>query len=167
MGDGGVGKTTMVKRLCYGKFIPQKITIGTDLAMYDLTLNNTLYKLQLWDFAGEKRFRFFLPSYCRGADACIFVFDLTRPDTFNAINAWVYEFEDFQKVEGKEKGTIKILLGNKSDLMNERKVSMEESVNLANRFKMRYFDTSALNGENVQKGFLNIANQLVKLHGSK
>ncbi|MFX1238454.1 MAG: ADP-ribosylation factor-like protein, partial [Promethearchaeota archaeon] len=68
VGNGGVGKSTMIQRLITGKFLSQKITIGTDLASFRLDIedndgNTFKITLQLWDFAGEKRFRFFLPRY--------------------------------------------------------------------------------------------------------
>ena len=63
VGDGGVGKSTMVQRLTTGQFIPQKITIGTDLAIQSIQIDNkTTVNLQIWDFAGERRFRIFLPN---------------------------------------------------------------------------------------------------------
>ena len=78
VGDGGVGKSTMIQRLVTGHFTPMKITIGTDLATYQMEFENLVVNLQIWDFAGEKRFRFFLPNYARGAHGCLLCYDITR-----------------------------------------------------------------------------------------
>ncbi|MBY9019015.1 MAG: GTP-binding protein, partial [Candidatus Lokiarchaeota archaeon] len=77
VGDGGIGKSTMIQRLITGKYIEQKITIGTDLASWSIEIGNLVIKLQIWDFAGERRFRFFLPNYSRGADGCLLCYDIT------------------------------------------------------------------------------------------
>jgi len=88
VGDGGVGKSTMIQRLTTGRFIPQKITIGTDLATIDITTEKANVKLQIWDFGGEKRFRIFLPNYCRGAQGCLISYDITRNPSFDNLREW-------------------------------------------------------------------------------
>ena len=115
VGEGGVGKTTMIRRLCYQKFLPQKMTIGADLASHDLVVGGKNIKLQLWDFAGELRFRFFLPSYCKGAKGALLVFDLARYSTFKKLNEW-YEILRSSAPQGI---TI-ILIGAKRDLLREK-----------------------------------------------
>jgi len=158
VGDGGVGKTTMVKRLCFGKFIPQKITIGTDLAMYDLILNDTIYKLQLWDFAGEKRFRFFLPSYCRGADACIFVFDLTRYQSFPSLQEW------YDIVTQNTENLATLLVGSKLDLaIDMRQITSEEAIEFQKAHNVdAYIETSSKSGENNRQVFEMITLKIVE-----
>ena len=79
VGDGGVGKSTMIQRLITGQFVPMKITIGTDLASYDMSFKEDIsVKLQIWDFAGERRFRLFLTKYSRGAECLLQFLDKKR-----------------------------------------------------------------------------------------
>ena len=89
VGDGGVGKSTMIQRLMTGQFIPMKITIGTDLISHDIPISDTeITKLQIWDFGGEKRFRFFLPNYCQGAAGCLLCYDITRFQSLENLNGF-------------------------------------------------------------------------------
>jgi small GTP-binding protein len=88
VGDGGIGKSTMIQRLITGKFVPMKITIGTDLATIQKNIDSNSIKLQVWDFAGEKRFRFFLPNYARGAKGCLLCYDVTRYTSFQNLPEW-------------------------------------------------------------------------------
>lgn len=89
VGDGGVGKSTMVQRLSTGQFIPQKITIGTDLAIENIRIDDKITAdLQIWDFAGERRFRLFLPNYARGALGCLLCYDITRRTSFDNLEEW-------------------------------------------------------------------------------
>ncbi|MHA2330250.1 MAG: Rab family GTPase, partial [Candidatus Hodarchaeales archaeon] len=80
VGEGGVGKTTFINRFANNKFVKDtKITIGAGFySFHNEVYKDTIIKLQVWDFGGEKRFRFILPSYCHGAHGVIFTFDLTR-----------------------------------------------------------------------------------------
>lgn len=158
VGDGGVGKTTMVKRLCFGKFIPQKITIGTDLAMYDLIMDDVTYKLQLWDFAGEKRFRFFLPSYCRGSMGCILMFDLTRYQSFPSLEEW------FHIVSSNTENLSTLMVGSKLDLAETmRQVETKEAIEFQNSHDIdSYIETSSKSGENNRIVFETIAQLIVK-----
>ena len=91
VGEGGVGKTTFINRFTTNKFNEDtKITIGASFYSFAANVNggDTSVKLQVWDFGGEKRFRFILPSYCQGAHGVIFAFDLTRATTLWNLNEW-------------------------------------------------------------------------------
>ncbi|MFW9902430.1 MAG: Rab family GTPase [Candidatus Thorarchaeota archaeon] len=145
VGDGGVGKSTMVQRLTTGQFIPQKITIGTDLATYDVQIDNSFdVRLQIWDFAGERRFRLFLPNYSRGATGCLLCYDITRRTSFDSLEEW------YNIVNNNADNPIFILVGEKLDLADiRRNVDYED----ANEFKEKYnmdffFETSSKSGEN-------------------
>ena len=116
VGDGGVGKSTMVQRLSTGQFIPQKITIGTDLAVESIRIDNKItVDLQIWDFAGERRFRLFLPNYARGAVGCLLCYDITRRTSFDSLEEW-YSIVDKSAVD-----PVFILVGEKLDLADVRR----------------------------------------------
>lgn len=144
VGDGGVGKSTMVKRLTTGLFIPQKITIGTDLASIQIDIENKgSAKLQIWDFAGEKRFRFFLPNYARGALGCVLCYDITRYQTIKNLIEW------YNIVRDNAANPVFVLVGCKSDLAENRSVDFKNGKEFQEQYKIDYFfETSSKSGEN-------------------
>lgn len=159
VGEGGVGKTTMIRRLCYEKYLPQKMTIGADLASYDLNIGENNYKLQLWDFAGEKRFRFFLPSYCKGARGALLVFDLARYSTFKKLNEW-YEI---LRASAPQSITT-ILVGAKRDILREKgAISFEEVLEFQESHNIEgYIETSAKTGENISEAFKLLTKKIIE-----
>ncbi|GAH01390.1 unnamed protein product [marine sediment metagenome] len=113
-GAGGVGKTAMVTRYCTGKFEDgYKMTIGAGFHTKSEILDTgESVKMQLWDFAGEKRFRELLPDYCKGASGGLICFDITDYDTFRDIPVWL-------KIIRQKAGFVPIILmGMKWDLSN-------------------------------------------------
>ncbi len=145
VGDGGVGKSTMIQRLITGQFVPMKITIGTDLATYDIQIDaNTIIKLQIWDFAGEKRFRFFLPNYSRGAYGCLLCYDITRYVSFENLIEW------YDIVSQNAADPIFVLVGGKRDLVGEKRaVPLEEAQAFQKQYNLDFFfETSSKSGEN-------------------
>ena len=144
VGDGGVGKSTMVKRLTTGLFIPQKITIGTDLASIQIDMGDKgSAKLQIWDFAGEKRFRFFLPNYARGALGCVLCYDITRYQSIENLIEW------YNIVKDNAANPVFALVGCKSDLAARRVVDFNEGKQFQEKYNIDYFfETSSKSGEN-------------------
>jgi len=156
-GNGGVGKTTLLRRYITGEFfLDIKMTIGLDIAVKYIEIEGIKITLQLWDFGGEERFRFLLPSYCRGAFGGIFMYDLTRPHTLLNVDEWL---EIFKETQIKKFNAPLILVGGKSDLTTKRLISEEEAKNIAKSYKIPlYFECSSKTGENVEIIF----NTLVK-----
>jgi len=147
VGDGGVGKSTMVQRLTTGQFIPMKITIGTDLITHDVPISaNEIVKLQIWDFGGEKRFRFFLPNYCRGAVGCLLCYDITRFNSLENLNEW------YNIVKENTVNPVYILVGQKHDLAKEKRVvNFSDAENFQQKYGIPYFyETSSKSGYNNQ-----------------
>ena len=145
VGDGGVGKSTMVQRLTTGQFIPQKITIGTDLATFDIQIDDSFdIRLQIWDFAGERRFRLFLPNYSRGATGCLLCYDITRRTSFDSLEEW------YKIVNNNADNPIFILVGGKLDLADiRRSVQYEDAEEFQRKHTLNYFfETSSKSGEN-------------------
>ncbi|MHA1521479.1 MAG: Rab family GTPase [Promethearchaeota archaeon] len=113
-GAGGVGKTALIERYVSGKFIEDhKMTIGAQFSVKDVGLSSGEHvRLQLWDFAGEERFRFLLGDYCRGASGAFICYDLTDYSTFEQIPEWL-------RIIRQNAGMVPIILvGNKYDLPN-------------------------------------------------
>ncbi len=158
VGDGGVGKSTMVQRLTTGQFIPQKITIGTDLATIDVDIDNFNTTLQIWDFAGEKRFRLFLPNYSRGATGCLLCYDITRRTSFDSLDEW------YTIVNKNADDPVFILVGEKLDLADiRRSVRYEHAEEFKNKYDLDYFfETSSKSGENNKKIFDTLTRSILK-----
>jgi small GTP-binding protein len=135
------------------------MTIGSNFAVKNLPLPelNTFVKLQLWDIAGQKHFSFVRPPFYRGASAIIYVYDITRRDSFSDIPNWQAEVEHI--ITGKPF----ILLANKTDLLEERVVSKKEGENLAQQIgAMKYFETSAKDYENIDEPFLFLVKKMLE-----
>lgn len=158
VGDGGVGKSTMIQRLITGQFVPMKITIGTDLASYMINFGNFSIKLQIWDFAGERRFRFFLPNYARGAMGCLLCYDINRYSSFQNLQEW-YDII----IENSKDPTI-LLVGCKLDLSKERRsVKVEEAKEFMKEHNIAYFiETSSKTGENNNNIFEILTKEIIK-----
>jgi small GTP-binding protein len=159
VGDGGVGKSTMIQRLITGHFVPMKITIGTDLASYDMQYEDISIKLQIWDFAGERRFRFFLPNYARGAQGCILCYDITRYTSFQNLKEWY----DIVK-ENTQTDTVFLLAGGKADLASYRRtVEVEDAEKLQEELSIPHFlETSSKTGENNKNVFELLTEAMLK-----
>jgi small GTP-binding protein len=122
-----------------------KVTIGSDFKMYGLHINNSLINLQIWDFAGEERFRFLLPGYCNGALGILLCYDITRYATFKHIQKWY----DLTKKNTHTNKTVFILVGEKKDLEYKRSISEEEGKKLRKELDLdHFFETSSKSGEN-------------------
>ena len=119
-GAGGVGKTALIERYVTGSFIEDhKMTIGAQFSVKDVTLDDGEHvRMQLWDFAGEERFRFVLGDYCRGASGAFICYDVSDYATFEQLPEWI-------GIIRKHAGMVPIILvGNKYDL-NEHEVDID------------------------------------------
>ncbi len=154
-GDAGTGKTTLAHRYMTGLFKQNKLTLGVQFHVkkVNITLDENpqksfSVKLQIWDFGGEKRFRFLLPPYCRGAQAGLFLYDVTSKKTLESIAEWT-------SLVIENAGKIPIMLvGAKADLEENRQVSREEGMAFAQKLGLAGFvETSSKNGQNVEVTF--------------
>ena len=111
-GNTSVGKSSIflrfVDNIWNDAFVP---TIGVDFKIKTLNINYKNVKLQIWDTAGEERFRTIISSYYRGAHGILLIFDLTEIESFNNLNNWLAEIE-----KNANKNVVKVLIGNKCDL---------------------------------------------------
>ena len=149
LGDAGVGKSSIILRYTKNEFNAQMVSsIGVDFKAKDIIVNNKKVKLQLWDTAGHERFRTITTSYYRGAHGIATVFDLTNRESFEHVEKWLEEINKYAK-----ENVMRFLIGNKSDLVNERQVSYEEVRALANKLNIYYVETSAKNNINVSDFF--------------
>ncbi len=161
-GDGGVGKTTLIGRYLTGIFRSNnEITIGVDFHIKKLNIVGKRVTLQIWDFAGEDRFRFLLPSYVLGASGGIFMYDITRYSSLKNFQEWLEIFK--QGFRGPIKQIPIIMVGSKLDLEFKRAVSREEAHELAKLNNLvGYIECSSKDGQNVEEVFLEIGRLMIK-----
>jgi small GTP-binding protein len=152
-GDAGSGKTTLTKRFMTNQFISDtQMTIGVDFEIKTISLDGKTIKLQIWDFGGEERFRFLLPKYIRGAGGGIFMYDITNYSSLNHVDDWLSVVK-----EVGEKFPI-ILVGGKSDLEENRQVSLEDGLEAARSSNLNeLIECSSKTGENVELIFQKIS----------
>ena len=160
IGSSGVGKTSILQRYIQKIFNDDyTCTIGVDFFMKSMKIDDKLIKLQLWDTAGTEKFKSITTGYYRGANAAFIVFDLTSRKSFESVSEWI---ENYYKYSNPDYERHVILIGNKSDLKNERIITENEIDDFVKLNKIKYFETSAKNGENIDESFLFIAEQLMK-----
>jgi small GTP-binding protein len=151
-GDAGCGKTTLTQRFLTNLFVSDsKMTIGVDFEVKSLIVNNRKVKLQIWDFGGEERFRFLLPTYVRGARGGLFMYDITNYSSIAHIDDWLTVIR--KEIRDEDQFPI-IVVGGKADLAEDREVPAEEGIKLAkSRGVDGFIECSSKSGENVEKTF--------------
>ncbi|XP_067862817.1 ras-related protein Rab-39B-like [Heptranchias perlo] len=154
LGDSTVGKSSILKRFTDGTFSEiQDPTVGVDFYARLLEVEpGCRIKLQLWDTAGQERFRSITRSYYRNSVGGLLMFDVTNRKSFESIREWLKEVN----THVYPNKTIFVLIGHKSDLTAERKVSREEAEKLADTLGLDYLETSAKNNTNVDKAFMKL-----------
>ncbi|KAH9496652.1 WD40 repeat protein [Bulinus truncatus] len=158
IGQSGVGKTSLLMQYTDGVFIEEHVvTIGVDFRMKQLIKDEYLATLQLWDTAGQDRFRSIVSSFYRGAMGLVVVFDVTDLDSFERVPYWIEEAGRYGDAD-----CIKVLVGNKVDKVEERAVSKDKAQGLAQRLGMQYIETSAKDAHNVHAMFDAMADTIVK-----
>ena len=157
LGDGGVGKTSLINQFVEKKFAQDyKSTIGVNIMAKEYQLfENVDIKFALFDVAGQKYFRKVRKQYYRGAQAIIFVYDVTRSETLEGVKTWS---KDAEIELGDLKKLKCLVIGNKIDL--KREVDMMEGKQVADDLGFPYLETSAKDGTNVDRAFGRIATKL-------
>ncbi|KAH6567769.1 hypothetical protein BASA62_005889 [Batrachochytrium salamandrivorans] len=153
LGEQSVGKTSLITRFMYDTFDnTYQATIGIDFLSKTMYLEDRTTRLQLWDTAGQERFRSLIPSYIRDSSVAVVVYDITNRNSFVNTSKWV---DDVRAERGND--VIVVLVGNKTDLSDERQVSTEEGEKKAKEFSVMFIETSAKAGYNVKALFKKIA----------
>jgi len=149
IGDSSVGKSSVLMQHVEKSFSEQNTpTLGIDFKIAEMTINQNKVQLQIWDSAGQERFRTITRAYYRGSHGIFLCFDLTSQESFDNLNQWLKEINLYAG-----ENTPKILLGNKSDLEDQREISYIDAKNFADSLGFDYFETSAKNATNIQKAF--------------
>ena len=160
IGDPSVGKTSLLTKFAKNKFEEVYLpTVGVNIVKEPIELkeNNAIINLMFWEVAGQPQFYMLHRPYFNGADGMILVFDITRSSTFSNINNWYNS-----AVKYGLSGIPRILIGNKVDLKDERKIILPMAEHLSEKLNAPYFETSALTGETVKEMFQKIAELVFK-----
>ena len=160
IGDTSVGKTNILSKYLSNEFDPDsKATVGVEFGTRDFKIENNTVKVQIWDTAGQERYRSITNAYYKGAKGSLLVYDITNPKTFENVDKWLSDL----KTNAEEKISV-VLVGNKTDLESERKISLEQGKEKAELFKLAFIETSALNGNNIEKAFNELISDVYKNH---
>ena len=156
LGESKVDKTQLIKRYTKDQFGGVYLTtVGMDFQDKIIEIEDKKVRLQIWDTAGQERFRNVTKSYFQSSQGLVLVYDITDRESFEKLNFWVDNIKNFAPENAKL-----ILVGNKCDLANERKVSYEEGENYAKKFNIKFFESSAKDGTNVNELFFYLANEI-------
>ena len=141
-GDAGVGKTSIINSIMGQKFSAEyEPSIGVDFFSKTVRYKGKLIKLQIWDSAGQEKFRSLIPNYIRGSSLIFLIFDVAKKESFQHLNEWIKFITDI------ENGNI-VIIGNKIDL-KEREVTKEEAEKFCKDVKYEYYEVSAKEGTNI------------------
>ena len=161
VGDVGVGKTHLIYRYIKGDFENKDYssTLGVEFSAKNVKVGETIFHLELWDTGGMEIFRSIRQNYYKNTACAIFVYDITNQDSLVSVDKWIEECDLYNN----NNNLIKILIGNKTDLNDQRQVTEEQGKNIAQKYDMSFNEASALNGYNVNTIFLNLVNQIYNL----
>ena len=158
LGDSSVGKTCFLLRYCDKTFQDAHLsTIGLDYRLKSMTLKNKKnIKLQIWDTAGQDRFRAITKNHYKGANGIILIYDVTNLQTFENVKNWITQIR-----EEANKNVVIFLAGNKADLPEEsRAVQKEDGQKMAEEYNMPFQETSAKEGINVNETFQELVEKI-------
>ena len=161
LGDGQVGKTSLILRLTGNEFNDSQLTtVGKESYIQQVTLHGYELKMKIWDTAGQERFKSMSVQVIKNSDAVILVYAIDDRNSFNALDQWLNKLNDTIDISKKPI----IIIGNKSDVETEKRVvTYEEGKKYAEDKGYHFYETSAKNNVNIQEAFNDIFEQLYKI----
>ena len=158
IGDSSVGKTNIMSRYLKNQFLENsKATVGVEFGAKLFNINGHKIKAQIWDTAGQEKYKAITGAYYKGSKGAFVVYDITRRDTFESIDRWINDL----KTTGDPKLNI-MIIGNKCDLDHRREVLKEQGEEKSKSFGCAFLETSALSGDNIEKGFEMMISEIFK-----
>ena len=158
IGESGVGKTCILQRFNRDDFLVNHLaTIAIDFKMKIFDVDNTKLKMQIWDTAGQERYNTLTSGFFKAAHGIMVCYSITDEKSFQSINKWIAQIKNLAPKDVKV-----ILVANKSDLKNDRMVSVEAGKECAQRYEVPFVETSAFSGENVVTAFESLGRMILK-----
>ena len=157
LGEPEVEKAALAHRFCFDIFAPsERLTIGVDFYVKTIELQGMRIKLQVWDIGGEERFKFLIPTYCKGANAAMIIYDITNSKSLNHIS-------ELAQIVREEASNVPIMLiGSKLDLKEFRELNREEGLEIVKKYNLSsYSEISTKTGQNVEKSFETLTEILI------
>lgn len=159
LGEGHVGKTSLIKRIVSNEFIlGTNMTLGISEYTKEIKTENFCATLSIWDTAGQERFQSIVPIYFRGCKAAVIVYDITEDSTFKRVQYWINQVKELGN-----KDIMLMLIGNKKDLEDQRKISTKTALDIARSNEMLFFETSCLSSENVDLAFNELVSSMYEV----
>lgn len=163
LGDSGTGKTNIIYKMVNDQFSENSIsTTGIDCKVMELILpnENKKIRLQLWDTAGQERFAHLCRNLYSNVDGIMIVYSLVDLKSFLSVSRWIDNIHE--RIE-----TIPMMLiGNKSDLKNEKIIQYEEGNELAKKYNIKFYEISAKDGTNLNKSIIDFAEEIFRNNNS-
>ncbi len=158
VGDISVGKTSIIKRFIENKFSDElKSTLINENLKKKIRIDSsTIVTLNIWDTIGDERFRILTRQFYQDAHGALLIFDITNKETFNKLDIWIKDI-----IENSPPDCILMLIGNKYDLKDNRKISYDDANILSQRFNIFYYEVSAKNGNNIALAFEQLTYRII------
>lgn len=158
VGDSAVGKSSILSRWSHNEFAKDlKATISVESHVKMFKIKRDVIKAQLWDTAGQEKFRSITAQYYRGAKGILIVFDVTKRTSFESVDKWLNEVHNVS-----DASIPIILIGNKKDMVKNRSVTTEEAIEYSKDHGLNYIETSAKNGTNCSRAISRLLEDVYK-----
>ena len=149
IGEPSVGKSNLLMKFANNKFTEDyQATIGVEFGAKNITIDDQIFRIQLWDTAGQENFRSITRAYYKNSVCAMLVYDITNRSSFENLQDWLKDI-----ISQSPKTVLIILLGNKIDLKEKREVEFEEGEQFAQKNGLIFMETSAKTGEGVEEIF--------------
>ncbi|XP_003729379.1 ras-related protein Rab-9A-like [Strongylocentrotus purpuratus] len=165
LGDGGVGKSSLMNRFVSNKFEQESFhTIGVEFLNKDIVVEGETFTVQIWDTAGQERFKSLRTPFYRGSDCCMLTYGVDDRQSFHNLTMWKKEFLYYADIADGENFPF-VLLGNKVDVESDkRQVGVDEAKQwCADNGNVPYYETSAKTAVNVEEAFIAAVRRVVEL----
>ena len=165
LGNSTVGKTSIILRFCKEEFLETYITtVGIDYLAKDVTLpdNNKKIKICFYDTAGEEKYKAIAFNLIKSADGILLMYDITSMKSFESISEWI---KSILTIKGEDFPIM--LIGNKSDLEENREVDKEDGENEAKQNNLHFYETSNKTGNNVKEAVMDLVKLIVEQNKKK
>ena len=158
VGDSSVGKSNLLMKFAHNKFTEDyQATIGVEFGAKNIELEKNIYRIQIWDTAGQENFRSITRAYYKNSVCAMVVYDITSNDSFKHVQNWI---EDIRNQSPKT--VLIILVGNKIDLEDKRVISYDEGNEFAIKNGIIFGETSAKTGDGIEDIFMKSAREIIR-----